>query len=171
MNTSPQPKHSRRIILTLLTGALFGPLFLLVGTRAANLHTVARPLSAYAPYDPATYGIPYEIGGYNILAVKTSSNTACMRTGRMRITVQTSQPGLESLLTSKREVVRQTLRQLPSLADIDFDLEFISLEPWNPEGFMASNADWNEARKNGCFSSGPALIASPTPVPYGNSSP
>jgi hypothetical protein len=166
----PQHKRLRRVFLLLSAGILFITLLALLPLAIAPpLSPITSTLSAFASYDPATYGIPYQIAGFKILAVRTSENTACIPSGMMRITVQSSQPDVQSFLANSGDsrVVSETLRQIPSLSGINFNLEFIGPAPWNPERFLSSVAEWNNHMKNGCVKlGGPAIIITPTPDPF-----
>jgi hypothetical protein len=167
---SPQNRRSRRILLPLTIGIIFILLLALLPlVIAPPLSLMTSTLSAFAPYDPASYGIPYQIAGFNILAVRTSENAACIPSGMMTITLQSSQPDVQSFLANSGDpkAVSETLRQIPSLNGIKFTLEFIGPAPWNPERFLSSVAEWNNHMKNGCVKlGGPAIIITPTPDPF-----
>ena len=58
--------------------------FAISSTIRANSLILLTPVPTpdpAAPYDPALYGIPDTIAGYEVLAVMTSDNTTCMRSG------------------------------------------------------------------------------------------
>jgi hypothetical protein len=155
-----QSTFLRRVVLPLGVGTLFlSSLALLPAAIAPASPSVTSSLAAFTPYDPATYGIPYIIAGYKILAVKTAQNTACIPRGRMTITIQSPEPDVQSFLdnSGNMRMVSDTLKQMPSLAGIDVMLMFTGPHAWNPARFMAEVNRWNDLMKKGCNRLGGAI--------------
>jgi hypothetical protein len=170
MDRRPQKTIFWRIVLPSGIGLLLiTTLLLLPAAIAPSSSPITATLAAYAPYDPATYGIPYEIASYKILAVMTSDNMACIPSGMMRSIIQSSHPGVRDLLAndSDTRVVAEALKQLPAFADVQWTLEVVSSAPWNAARFISSVQRWNDTMKNGCVKLGPhpPIILTPTVTP------
>jgi hypothetical protein len=102
------------------------------------------PTSTLSDFDPAYYGLPDIIAGYQILAVETSENVACMPSGMMKLVLRASSPDSTTFLNQTPDItaLERTLKTLyPNPAHWDF--EFVgpgisegalrqTLQQWNP---------------------------------------
>src|SRR5689334_20636704 len=89
MKSLPQPHRSRRFLPPMIIGlAVIATMAFLPLVIAPSLSSLTSTLAAFATYDPATYGIPYQIAGYQVLAVKSAQNTACMEPNTLSLVLQ-----------------------------------------------------------------------------------
>lgn len=154
MKAPHQKSVFRRVILPLGVGLLvLTTILLLPAAVAPASEPITATLAAFAPYDPASYGIPYEIASYRILAVMTSENMACVPEGMIRSLIQSSHAGVRDLLANDSDVrvVTETLKQLPGLDGFQFSLEVVGSAPWNAARFLRSIQRWNAGMRNGCL--------------------
>ena len=119
-------------------------------------------------FDPQTYGLPEVIAGYEVLAVLTSDNQACLPPGQNRLVLQSAHPTLEDYLSE------QDGGQAP---DVGTALEELGLNlaewTWSIGGPYATRdkviqdiQEWNlYAQQHGCSRSGPMPTESLLPHP------
>ncbi len=118
--------------------------------------------SVPATYNPAQYGLPERIGGYKVLAVLTSDNTACMMPGEKRLILQADHSNVDDYLkNSDPEAVKKELEQrgLAEMAKWGFQIVGPGA---NLETILSEHQKWNEqAQKSGCVRFGPPPIITP----------
>jgi hypothetical protein len=158
--------HRRRFILgtATLIAAVVGLMLLRHLDWASANSNVKLSQTAAGAYDPARYGLPSTIGGYQVLAVLTSDNNACMLPGEKVLVLEATQQSVEEYLrTSNIPDIKTELRQkgFPDFAQSGPQIvgpgtkldEFLS-------EVKKSNAF---AQQYGCVTSGPAPTPDTTP--------
>lgn len=144
------------LIVALVIVAVFG----LVGVYAANQRSTAP--DPFAPYDPATFGIPDIVAGYRILAITTPDNTACMMPNEMRVLIQAVDPMPDNPMVDRNggDIIFEVKKLHP---DIDWGLEYIMPVPFDRNQFVASMQSWIKA---GCVKlGGPQFTDMPSATP------
>jgi hypothetical protein len=128
------------------------------GTR---IHPDERA-SVPATFDPAQYGLPDTIGGYKVLAVLTSDNTACMMPGERRLILQATQPTVQDYLKDTHyDAIKKDLQER-GLAEMAKWGEEIVGPGVNLKQVMSEQQRWNEhVQEYGCMRTQPILIATP----------
>ena len=148
----------RKLILPSLLIAVGIALFS-QGSAIHFLHLSApvdRPTSTpINPYAPAYYGIPNTIAGYNVLAVLTSDNLACMLPGEKRLVLQANESTLEEYLAKSQPLsIQEELKRL-GLTEMTAGVE-IAGPGSTLEQLVEEVNKWNqEATIRGCVQLGP----------------
>lgn len=102
-------------------------------------------------FDPARFGLPARIDNYNVLAVLTPDNTACMLPGTKRVVLQTVPTNIFAI--GKTEPAGSIEKELEQYG-IDSDgLQVQVVGPTvSARAFLEENRRWNEkARTSGCL--------------------
>lgn len=118
------------------------------------LRTYALASDAAAPddelFDPAHFGLPTRIDNYNVLAVLTPDNTACMLPGTKRLVLQTAQTNIFAVpKVGQAASIEKALEQYGIGSD---GLQVQMVGPTvSARAFLEENRQWNEkARTTGC---------------------
>ncbi len=74
-------------------------------------------------FDPKTYGLPEVIAGYRVLAVKTSTNTACLPQLEKTLVLQTTEPNVQDSLKNFRSTDVDTAMEELGLKQAEWGLE------------------------------------------------
>lgn len=161
---------SRSLKVLILT---ISPILIVVGVLSwvqvqekSSVMLISTPTpDPFHTYDPATYGIPATIAGYKVLAVQTSTNTACTMPGTMRLILQATEPDLDSFLANTNpQAVMQELEKLDISKDVKWQPQYVGPSLWDREKFISQNNEWNESRKAyGCLRTGPIILTTITP--------
>jgi hypothetical protein len=131
------------IIISLVAFAQFP------GRTLAPLGDVPAP--GDEQFDPARFGLPARIDNYNVLAVLTPDNTACMLPGTKRVVLQTVQTSIFTIpKTGQAGSIEKELEQY------GIDSEGLQVQVVGPtvsaRAFLEENHRWNEkARTSGCM--------------------
>ncbi|MEO8610984.1 MAG: hypothetical protein ABI690_24015 [Chloroflexota bacterium] len=115
----------------------------------------------FASYAPATYGIPDSIAGYEVLAVKTLENTACMMPDTMLLLLQSDKENVDAFLESANpQTILEALKNLG--LKVAIELEYMGPDTWDKEQFISNTDEWNRTMKSGgCLLGGPAVAITP----------
>lgn len=108
--------------------------------------------SAANPYDPARYGVPPVIAGYEVLTVLTPDNTACMDPEERRLVLQAPQGSVEEFLQQSRpDAVIGALEQLGLTQTAHWFVQYVG-PGITLQGFIEENEKWNkDAATGGCI--------------------
>jgi hypothetical protein len=96
-------------------------------------------------YDPSQYGIPDVLGGYEVLAILTARDVACMSSDTKRIILQAMALNVHAFLQqpkSPKEIL-QSLKQLPGEEKTRWQLEFAGPGA-SLEGISSTLEVWNQ---------------------------
>ncbi len=132
-----------RVILVVL---FFSLVFAVSGAQASQATPPLR-----VPYEPAVPSLPESIGGYKVLAVFTSDDTACMLPGEKRLILRATQPTVQDYLKDTHyEAIKKDLEQHG----------LTEMAKWGPqivgpdtklEQMLSERQEWNERARNfGC---------------------
>jgi hypothetical protein len=155
-----------RFILLVLCGIAVLVSVGILSTRwLAHLVTSDDPPPNVSTF-PADHGLPETIAGYRVLAVRTSETTACMRSGRTRLIVQSDASNAEEAISMDVSAVYQELERLFPDSGLRWQIEVVGPNANAAQialGNARRNADYAE---NGCPSrlGGPIIIHTPTPT-------
>ncbi len=114
-------------------------------------------------FDPATYGIPDEIAGYQVLAVKTKENTVCFggASNRVNVVLRAPQTDMASgILNNNTDEVRRVLNQI----DPNKDWQLSLLSPNFTANYVISSIKANNKffARSGCIVFGDFVVPTPT---------
>jgi hypothetical protein len=129
---------------------------------AATQIQLSKTTTPASSYDPAQYGLPKTIAGYNVLAVLTPDNTACMVPESKRLVLQAAEPTVEGYLAASSGDI---LKELEKYGFNDkTKIEVMIVGPGTTlEEFLSENQKWNrQAQTYGCVRTGGPLVV-PTP--------
>jgi hypothetical protein len=91
----------------------------------------------------AKYSLPAMVGGYEVLTILTSDNTACMMTGEKRLVLRATQPDVEDFLKDSRpEAIKLELEQHGLTAVARWGIEIVGPAVTLDE-FLSNNQKWN----------------------------
>ncbi len=117
--------------------------------------TLALASNASAPddeqFDPTRFGLPARIESYNVLAVLTPDNTACMLPGTKRVILQTAPTNIFTIPKAGQALsIEKELEQYGIGSD---GLQVQMVGPTvSARAFLEENRRWNEkARTSGCI--------------------
>ncbi len=132
---------------------------IVLGAVAILARTAAPAQSdPFAPFEPATFGIPDVVAGYRIVQVRTDENTACIQPGVMQLTIQpvNAMPGNPLASADGGDIVGALKALKP---DAVIGLQYISIaNPFTREQFLEQNQQWNLMMSGGCESLGGPII-------------
>lgn len=123
----------------------------------------------YSAYDPVQFGIPTKLAGYDVLAVFSEDNTACMPSGHYQLMVQVMEPDMQAYLESDTGTsIMTALDDLVASREGNWTLEIVGLGSTpTREQIVAQKERWNtQMRTHGCVRfGGPIILATPSPTP------
>ncbi len=127
--------------------------FAISSTIRANSLILLTPVPTpdpATPYDPALYGIPDTIAGYEVLAVMTSDNTTCMRSGIKRLILRAVARDFETFQNDiNADAVIQELEMLGKAQEFG-GISYVG-PGTSKEQIIALNENWNrQNRLVGC---------------------
>ncbi|HEX2621202.1 MAG TPA: hypothetical protein VHL11_13670, partial [Phototrophicaceae bacterium] len=115
---------------------------------------------------PAHFGIPDTIGGYKVIAVLSSENSACIPAGIIQLEVQTTEPDVDSYLGG--DSPKNITEAIHALGIPNVTVS-VSGPGGNLETIIRGNERWNAAMRaqGGCIKLGPMPkpILTNTPQP------
>ncbi len=109
------------------------------------------PAPVDEPSSPARLGLPAKIQSYNVLAVLTADNIACMSPGTTRVVLQTTQRNI--LVVPKPDQVVSIEKELAQYGISRDGLQVQIVGPAvSVQTLLAENREWNEKVKaSGCL--------------------
>lgn len=168
-NTMPPTQNSLIIPLTRDAGSIIMPPTAVIDPANSALPTQNGLLASPTPdgtpiatsttddsYNPAYWGLPAQIGGYEIMVVVSSENQACSPPNQLQLVLHAI-PNQPQTLTSA------DIQQLETVAHRSISLMFSS-GVVSIEQVQTQMASWNAGMVGGCINLG-GPIPSPTPNP------
>jgi hypothetical protein len=164
IKATPQNNRFRRIGLPLTVALVIIAAFGLVGVYAANQRSTAP--DPFAPYDPATYGIPEILAGYRIVAVYTPKNMACTPPDEIRLTIQAVDPSPDNPMVARGggDIMAELKKFDPNT---QWELTYVMPVPLDRGKFLMVTENHNQSTKNDCIRNAPIITLTPDPfAPY-----
>ncbi len=102
------------------------------------------------PFDPARFGLPAKIENYNVLAVLTPDNTACMLPGTKRVVLQTAQTSIFTVPKAGQPASIEKELEQYGIGSDGLQVQVVG-STVSAQSFLEENRRWNEkARTTGC---------------------
>ncbi len=113
-------------------------------------------------YEPTQYDIPDTLAGYQVLAVLTPDNLACMPADHMRLVLQSSLENQDTYLPqSDLQGIREALKEHGVMDSENWELQIVG-PGISKEQFLTEIAEWNQTMAHeGCMTLGPIPPATP----------
>ncbi len=110
-----------------------------------------RPAPVDEQSNPARFGLPAKIEGYNVLAVLTPDNTACMLPGTMRIVLQTTQKNILSVPKADEAATIEKELRYYGISHDGLQVQMVG-PAVSAQAILSENRVWNEkAKTSGCL--------------------